>query len=142
MGLRWLCCKETKSSHVCFFQKTTRMLPTVRPADLIALQRVTGNIRNICVLAHVREPEQCAFRQASQRFLLPKVDHGKTTLCDCLIVSNGIISQRLAGKIRYMDSRPDEAQRGITMKSSSISLLFNRTPEQPPHLVNLIDSPG
>ena len=75
------------------------------------------------------------------------MDHGKTTLCDCLIVSNGIISQRLAGKIRYMDSRPDEAKRGITMKSSSISLLFARPargPEQPAQqfLVNLIDSPG
>jgi ribosome assembly protein 1 len=42
-----------------------------------------------------------------------KVDHGKTTLCDCLIVSNGIISQRLAGKIRYMDSRPDECARQV-----------------------------
>ena len=74
-----------------------------------------------------------------------QVDHGKTTLCDCLIVSNGIISQRLAGKIRYMDSRPDEAQRGITMKSSSISLLYRdpaASETDEPYLINLIDSPG
>jgi hypothetical protein len=30
-----------------------RMHPTVRPSDLIALQRNPQNIRNICVLAHV-----------------------------------------------------------------------------------------
>lgn len=49
---------------------------------------------------------------------------GKTTLVDCLLASNHIISQRMAGKLRYMDSRPDEQQRGITMKSSSISLVY------------------
>jgi ribosome assembly protein 1 len=32
------------------------------------------------------------------------VDHGKTTLSDCLISSNGVISSKLAGKVRYMDS--------------------------------------
>uniref|UniRef100_G3QQP7 Elongation factor-like GTPase 1 n=1 Tax=Gorilla gorilla gorilla TaxID=9595 RepID=G3QQP7_GORGO len=48
----------------------------------------------------------------------------KTTLADCLISSNGIISSRLAGKLRYMDSREDEQIRGITMKSSAISLHY------------------
>uniref|UniRef100_A0A452S8P0 Elongation factor like GTPase 1 n=1 Tax=Ursus americanus TaxID=9643 RepID=A0A452S8P0_URSAM len=71
---------------------------------MIHLQKNTANIRNICVLAHV--------------------DHGKTTLADCLISSNGIISSRLAGKLRYMDSREDEQVRGITMKSSAISLHY------------------
>ncbi|XP_077173995.1 elongation factor-like GTPase 1 [Paroedura picta] len=84
------------------------------------LQKKTACIRNICILAHV--------------------DHGKTTLADCLISSNGIISSRLAGKLRYLDSREDEQIRGITMKSSAITLLFGEGDQE--YLINLIDSPG
>lgn len=49
----------------------------------------------------------------------------------------------MAGKMRYMDSRTDEQKRGITMKSSSISLLYcDRSAERSQYIVNLIDSPG
>ncbi|EPS32362.1 hypothetical protein PDE_07322 [Penicillium oxalicum 114-2] len=82
--------------------------------------------------------------------ILAHVDHGKTSLTDSLIATNGIISPKLAGKIRYLDSRPDEQLRGITMESSAISLFFSMlrrsSPEAAPtrkeYLINLIDSPG
>ena len=52
-----------------------------------------------------------------------QVDHGKTTMADSLLASNGLVSHRLAGLgLRYMDSRDDEQDRGITMKASSIAL--------------------
>jgi ribosome assembly protein 1 len=50
------------------------------------------------------------------------VDHGKTSLADNLILSNGIISERSAGTIRYLDSDPEEQRRGITMRASAIGL--------------------
>src|ERR1700761_6233170 len=108
-------------------------MPVITPQKLVALQRWPEHIRNICILAHV--------------------DHGKTSLTDALLATNGIISPKLAGKIRYLDSRPDEQLRGITMESSAISLYFSMmrrraaengetdvASDMQEYLINLIDS--
>ncbi|KAJ3808074.1 translation elongation factor 2 [Lentinula aff. lateritia] len=72
---------------------------------------------------------------------LGHVDHGKTTLMDSLLASNNIISARMAGKIRYMDSREDEQERGITMEASAVGLKY-RVKDGDMYVLNMIDTPG
>ncbi|CAD26022.1 TRANSLATION ELONGATION FACTOR 2 (EF2) [Encephalitozoon cuniculi GB-M1] len=50
------------------------------------------------------------------------IDHGKTSLIDSLVASQGRISRTLAGSIRFLDTREDEQARGITLKLGVISL--------------------
>jgi elongation factor 2 len=87
----------------------------------------TDNIRNMSVIAHV--------------------DHGKSTLTDSLVAKAGIIAGEKAGDVRHTDTRADEAERGITIKSTGISMYFesdvlDKGKEKQPFLINLIDSPG
>ena len=83
-------------------------------------------IRNMSVIAHV--------------------DHGKSTLTDSLIAKAGIIAGEAAGNARFTDTREDEQERGITIKSTGVSLYYEtnvETEDEPrPYLINLIDSPG
>ncbi|KAG0134953.1 elongation factor 2 [Tuber indicum] len=90
------------------------------------------NVRNMSVIAHV--------------------DHGKSTLTDSLVERAGIISEAQAGVSRFTDTRPDEQDRCITIKSTAISL-YAQLPEEDcksitqktegsHFLINLIDSPG
>jgi elongation factor 2 len=81
------------------------------------------------------------------------VDHGKSTLSDSLVQRAGIIAASKAGDARFMDTRPDEQERGITIKSTAISL-YAKFPDEEDlkeipqavdgseFLINLIDSPG
>jgi len=99
-----------------------------------AVMDKSKNIRNMSVIAHV--------------------DHGKSTLTDSLVSKAGIIAGVKAGEARFMDTRPDEQERSITIKSTAISMYYELsdedyaqiTQEKEEHergfLINLIDSPG
>ena len=52
------------------------------------------------------------------------MDHGKSTLTDSLVLKAGIIAKARAGEMRYTDTREDEKERGITIKSTAVSLYF------------------
>merc|ERR1712130_53487 len=97
------------------------------------------NIRNMSVIAHV--------------------DHGKSTLTDSLVAKAGIIAAAKAGECRATDTRKDEQERCITIKSTAISMYFEMLQKdldfckqekakkadgsnEEGFLINLIDSPG
>jgi len=76
--------------------------------------------------------------------VIAHVDHGKSTLTDSLIAKAGIISEANAGNARFTDTRADEQERGITIKSTGVSLFYESDVEgtKKQYLINLIDSPG
>ncbi|KAL6795573.1 elongation factor 2 [Trichoderma sp. SZMC 28012] len=102
--------------------------------EIRALMDKPTNVRNMSVIAHV--------------------DHGKSTLTDSLLAKAGIISTGKAGEARATDTRADEQERGITIKSTAISLYAQLEDEEDikdivgqktdgrDFLINLIDSPG
>lgn len=88
--------------------------------QLRALMDRPDYIRNMSVIAHV--------------------DHGKTTLTDSLIARAGIISVDSAGRKRWMTTDKEGQDRGITIKSSGVTLCYEVSGQE--YLINLIDSPG
>jgi elongation factor 2 len=118
--------------------------------EIRLMMKYRHNIRCLSVIAHV--------------------DHGKSTLTDSLIGAAGIIAEAKAGDTRFMDTRADEQDRTITIKSTGVSLYFEmekqyllgqtkkdseafeasgqkydadlKSENHVPFLINLIDSPG
>jgi elongation factor 2 len=51
-------------------------------------------------------------------------------LTDSLVSKAGIIASSKAGEVRFTDTRPDEKERGITIKSTAISMYFQVNEEE------------
>ncbi|KAG1816207.1 P-loop containing nucleoside triphosphate hydrolase protein [Suillus variegatus] len=61
--------------------------------------------------------------------VIARVDHGKSTLTNSLVSKAGIIAAAKAGDMRFTDTRDDEKERGITIKSTAISMYFEMEKE-------------
>ncbi|KAJ1668272.1 hypothetical protein EV178_000617 [Coemansia sp. RSA 1646] len=93
--------------------KSSPQATTVDLGDMLPMDR----IRNIGIIAHV--------------------DHGKTTLVDCLLKQSGALSGSNAmQETRVMDSNALEKERGITILSKVTSLAYKD------HRINIVDTPG
>ncbi|MBL8819921.1 MAG: translational GTPase TypA [Planctomyces sp.] len=92
-------------------------------SSVIETQGATGtqpqrreDIRNIAIIAHV--------------------DHGKTSLVDCLIKQSGMFRENQQVGTCILDSNDLERERGITILAKNIAMMWQGT------RINIIDTPG
>ena len=75
-----------------------------------------SQLRNIAIIAHV--------------------DHGKTTLVDCLLQQSGTLDRKSQGAERIMDSNDQEKERGITILAKNTAIRWQD------YRINIVDTPG
>ena len=68
--------------------------------------------------------------------IIAHVDHGKTSLVDCLLRQSGMFREGTMTQDLIMDSNPQERERGITIFAKNCAISYKD------YKINLIDTPG
>lgn len=115
--------RESFGSGTRRYAGTTNKLRSLSSAAALEVEEETvdgvlplSKLRNLAIIAHV--------------------DHGKTTLVDCLLKQSGTLSAIQGTGIRVMDSNDLERERGITILSKCTSVMHKG------HRINIVDTPG
>ena len=92
---------------------------TLKVKSIDLKEFTSDKIRNFCIVAHI--------------------DHGKSTLSDRLLEETELVSREEQIE-QFTDKLQVEKERGITVKSTTVSLIHKYKEEK--YLLNLIDTPG
>ena len=101
--LRQHSCYSTQNDEPNFsVQKLRKRGNKITEADLSNIER--ERIRNFSIIAHI--------------------DHGKSTLADCMLERVEAISKRTKENDRILDKLQVERERGITVKAQTASFIY------------------
>src|SRR5215469_6627158 len=115
--------REAAAAGICypshpFFHGPARLRPYRQRSALprVVAPLMNRPIRNIAIIAHV--------------------DHGKTTLVDCLLKQSGTFAAHERLGERILDSNDIERERGITILAKNCAIEYGGT------RINIVDTPG